>query len=172
MAVSPFCFPPSHLLTAFLWVSGGAALGFYHAGVVKALMDNNLMPCVLGGSSAGSIVCSMVGTRTDEECKRDLYNSEGTVAPGHYGRLMYNFFAPVRKEEYPHSESDFGVLENSAGFMKDAKRTFQGLIPIGLRPATSFIYDLLTGSRRPIDLVKSDTQHLRECCKVNIGDFT
>ena len=37
-----------------LLLSGGAALGFYHVGVVKALMENRLMPRVLGGSSAGS----------------------------------------------------------------------------------------------------------------------
>lgn len=47
-----------------LLLSGGAALGFYHVGVVKTLMQNRLMPRVLGGSSAGSIVCAMVGTRT------------------------------------------------------------------------------------------------------------
>ena len=56
-------------------------MGFYHIGVVKALMQNDLMPRVIGGSSAGSIVCSMIGTRTDEECKRDLFNVEGTNAP-------------------------------------------------------------------------------------------
>ena len=55
--------------TAFL-CSGGAALGFYHVGVVKALMMNGLMPRVLGGSSAGSIVTAIVATRTDEECFR------------------------------------------------------------------------------------------------------
>ncbi len=46
-----------------LLLSGGAALGFYHVGVVKALIENRLMPRVLGGSSAGSIVCAMIGTR-------------------------------------------------------------------------------------------------------------
>jgi TAG lipase/steryl ester hydrolase/phospholipase A2/LPA acyltransferase len=46
-----------------LLLSGGAALGFYHVGVVKTLMENRLMPRVLGGSSAGSIVCAMIGTR-------------------------------------------------------------------------------------------------------------
>lgn len=126
-------------------------------------MENNLMPRVLGGSSAGSIVCSMIGCRTDEECKRDLYHVEGTVAPGHYGRLMLNFFAPVRSEDDPTPvKSDIGeVLHNSAGAFKDAKRTWQLFIPIGLRSASSFIYDVMTGSRRPRDLLKSDTQHLR-----------
>ena len=36
-----------------LLLSGGAALGFYHVGVVKTLMANRLMPRVLGGASAG-----------------------------------------------------------------------------------------------------------------------
>ena len=105
----------------------------------------------------------MVGCRTDEECKRDLYNVEGTIAPGHHGRLMLNFFAPVRSENNPnHSNSDIGeVLQNSAGAFKDAKRTWQFFVPMGLRSASSFIYDIMTGSRRPQDLLKSDTQHLR-----------
>lgn len=55
-----------------LLLSGGAALGFYHVGVVKALMENGLMPRVLSGASAGSIVCAMVGTRTNEECMREI----------------------------------------------------------------------------------------------------
>ncbi|CAB9518021.1 Patatin-like phospholipase domain-containing protein [Seminavis robusta] len=157
-----------------LILSGGAALGFYHCGVVKALMDNNLMPRVIGGSSAGSIVCSMLGTRTDDECRNDLLNVMGTNAPGHYGRLKLNFFAPVRSEtSQQHAQSDIQqVLQNSAGAFKDGKRTWQLMIPIGLRGATSFIYDVVTGTRRPIDMVRSDTAHLRECCKVNIGDFT
>ena len=150
-------------------------VGFYHIGVVKALMHNDLMPRVVGGSSAGSIVCSMIGTRTDEECKRDLFNVEGTNSPGHHGRLMYNFFKPVRSTENAAHQpgSDLGeVLQNSAGAFKDGKRTWQLLIPIGLRGFTSFLYDVLTGSKRPQDALKSDTQHLRDCCRANIGDFT
>jgi predicted acylesterase/phospholipase RssA len=154
------------------------AVGFYHCGVVKALLNNNLMPRVLGGTSAGSIVCSMVATRTDEELFNDLYQVKGTTGPGHYGRLMFNFFAPVRsgKSEPTNKPAEpdniTEVLQNSAGAFRDAKRTFQLLFPIGMRSATSFIYDVITGSRRPVDLLRSDTQHLRECCKVNIGDFT
>ena len=59
--------------TAML-LSGGAALGFYHAGVVKALVENKLMPRVIGGASAGSILCAMIGTRTDDELNNDLFN--------------------------------------------------------------------------------------------------
>lgn len=50
-----------------LLLSGGATLGMFHLGVIKALLEQNLLPRVLSGSSAGSLVAAMVGTRTDEE---------------------------------------------------------------------------------------------------------
>lgn len=157
-----------------LLLSGGAALGFYHVGVVKCLMENGLMPRVIGGASAGSILCAMVGTRTDEECMRDLLEAKGTVAPGHSGRLVLNFFSPLGGdgEEKP-ANSDFGtVLHNSAGGFRDAKRTWQVLIPIGLRGFTSTVYDVLTGNRRPQDVLNHDTEHFRECLRLNVGNFT
>ena len=138
-----------------LLLSGGAALGFYHVGVVKTLMENRLMPRVLGGSSAGSIVCAMIGTRTDEECERDLFSVKGTDAPGHSGRLAINFFRPLGTDEADstnqgdHVKNDIAeVYRNTAGFMHDAKRTWQIFIPIGLRRFSSIVYDLLTGNRR------------------------
>ncbi|OEU22509.1 patatin-domain-containing protein, partial [Fragilariopsis cylindrus CCMP1102] len=106
-----------------LLLSGGAALGFYHIGVVKTLMENRLMPRVLGGSSAGSIVCAM-------------------------------------------------VYKNNAGFFHDAKRTWQVFIPIPFRNLTSILYDLLTLKTRPQELLMSDTEHFRECLRINVGDFT
>ncbi|MDB5988439.1 MAG: hypothetical protein JWR16_3492 [Nevskia sp.] len=50
-----------------LLLSGGATLGMFHLGVIKALFENNTLPRVLSGSSAGSIIAAMVGTRTDAE---------------------------------------------------------------------------------------------------------
>ena len=157
-----------------LLLSGGAALGFYHVGVVKCLMDNGLMPRVIGGASAGSILCAMIGTRTDEECSQDLFLTKGTIAPGHSGRIVLNFFSPIggTNVEKP-DDSDFGtVLHNSAGGFRDAKLTWQLLVPIGLRQFTSTVYDVLTGNRRPQDLLNQDTEHFRQCLRLNIGDFT
>jgi TAG lipase/steryl ester hydrolase/phospholipase A2/LPA acyltransferase len=37
---------------------------------------------------------------------------------------------------------------------------------------TSFIYDILTGNRRPHDVFKNDTEHFRECVRADIGNFT
>jgi len=169
-----------------LLLSGGAALGFYHVGVVKTLMENQLMPRVLGGSSAGSIVCAMIGTRTDLECTNDLFNIQGTIAPGHSGKpLMLNFFRPLNmpfrmtynKSDHHHqnftAEMNTGDLyRNNAGFCHDAKRTWQVFVPIPLRNFTSVLFDLLTFKTRPQELLMSDTEHFRECLRVNVGDFT
>jgi len=50
-----------------LLLSGGATLGMFHLGVIKALWENKLLPRVISGSSAGSIIAAMVCTRTDAE---------------------------------------------------------------------------------------------------------
>lgn len=50
-----------------LLLSGGATLGFYHLGVVKALWLAGLLPDVLSGASMGAMVGAGVGSRTDEE---------------------------------------------------------------------------------------------------------
>jgi TAG lipase/steryl ester hydrolase/phospholipase A2/LPA acyltransferase len=164
-----------------LLLSGGAALGFYHVGVVKALIENRLMPRVIGGSSAGSILCAMVGTRTDEECIHDLFEVKGTDAPGHSNRLALNFFRPLQKVEEAtpadrtKERAAGGLLEvyrNTAGAFHDAKRTLQGFMPIPMRNFTSFLYDIVTGNTRPQDVFKNDTAHFRECVRANVGNFT
>ena len=50
-----------------LLLSGGASLGVFHIGVVKALWEHNLLPQVITGSSAGSIIAAALGTHTDQE---------------------------------------------------------------------------------------------------------
>jgi TAG lipase / steryl ester hydrolase / phospholipase A2 / LPA acyltransferase len=50
-----------------LMLSGGGVLGFYHLGVVKTLLDQGLLPRVISGSSAGSLVAGVLGTHTDKE---------------------------------------------------------------------------------------------------------
>lgn len=50
-----------------LMLSGGGVLGFYHLGVVKTLLEQGLLPRVISGSSAGSIMAGVLGTHTDRE---------------------------------------------------------------------------------------------------------
>jgi len=50
-----------------LMLSGGANFGMFHVGVVKALHEQKLLPTVISGSSAGSVVAAVVGTHDEEE---------------------------------------------------------------------------------------------------------
>jgi len=134
-----------------------------------------LLPRVISGASAGSIVCAMISTRTDEECQRDLFEAKGTHAPGHSGKIMVNFFrpvqdAPVKKHDNENALQE--ILHNTAGAFKDGKKTCQVFTPIPIRKFTSSLYDVLTGHKRAQDVLKSDTEHFRNCCRANIGNFT
>jgi NTE family protein len=42
-------------------------MGMFHFGVVKALREQNLLPRVISGSSAGSVVAAFLGTHKDSE---------------------------------------------------------------------------------------------------------
>lgn len=50
-----------------LMLSGGGALGHFHLGVIKVLIQQELLPTVISGSSAGAFVAAMIGTHTQEE---------------------------------------------------------------------------------------------------------
>jgi len=146
-----------------LMFSRGAALGFYHLGVAKTLVECGLMPRVLSGSIAGSIVCAMIGTRTIDECLNDLFEVKGTNSPGHSGRIKLDFFRPIKKE---------GDMDASISEVYTARRIRQLLFPASLRDFVSYLFDLLRGKSKVKDVLMSDTEHFRECCRVNIGTFT
>ncbi|KAI0392316.1 lipase [Xylariaceae sp. FL0594] len=55
-----------------LCLSGGASFAYYHFGVVKALIEADLLPDVITGTSGGALVAALVATRTDEELKQLL----------------------------------------------------------------------------------------------------
>lgn len=50
-----------------LMLSGGGALGNFHLGVIKVLLEQQLLPIVISGSSAGAFMAAVVGTHTDDE---------------------------------------------------------------------------------------------------------
>ncbi|KAI8453647.1 acyl transferase/acyl hydrolase/lysophospholipase [Phakopsora pachyrhizi] len=56
-----------NLGTTALCLSGGATFGYYHLGVIRALLDAKLIPTVVTGTSAGSLVAAFLCTHTDEE---------------------------------------------------------------------------------------------------------
>ena len=55
-----------------LCLSGGATFAYYHFGVAKALIDANLLPRVISGTSGGALVAALIATRTDDELKKLL----------------------------------------------------------------------------------------------------
>lgn len=50
-----------------LMLSGGANMGMFHVGVIKALREHKLLPRVISGSSAGAVVTAFLGTLKDNE---------------------------------------------------------------------------------------------------------
>ena len=50
-----------------LLLSGGATLGMFHFGVIKALWEKGLLPQVIAGSSVGAIIAGILGVHTDAE---------------------------------------------------------------------------------------------------------
>lgn len=50
-----------------LLLSGGATFGMNHIGVIKTLWEARLLPRIISGASAGSIVCAVLCTQTDEQ---------------------------------------------------------------------------------------------------------
>ena len=50
-----------------LLLSGGASLGLFHLGVIEELLAEDVLPRVITGSSAGSLIAGILATHTDEE---------------------------------------------------------------------------------------------------------
>ncbi|KAH9826855.1 patatin-like phospholipase domain-containing protein [Teratosphaeria destructans] len=65
-----------HLSTNFgrtaLCLSGGATFAYYHFGIAKALLDADLLPNIITGTSGGALVAALLATRTDDELKKLL----------------------------------------------------------------------------------------------------
>ena len=55
-----------------LCLSGGASFAYYHFGVAKALLDADVLPDIVTGTSGGALVAALVATRTNEELKNLL----------------------------------------------------------------------------------------------------
>ncbi|PYH93539.1 patatin family phospholipase [Aspergillus ellipticus CBS 707.79] len=84
-----------------LLFSGGATFGMNHIGVLKALWHANLLPRIISGASAGSIVCAVFCTRTDAEL------------PALLDSYVYGDFAVFGQE----SEQE-NILQKTARFLK------------------------------------------------------
>lgn len=55
-----------------LCLSGGACFSYTHFGLVKGLLDNDLLPSIILGTSGGGLIAALACTRTNEELKELL----------------------------------------------------------------------------------------------------
>lgn len=55
-----------------LCLSGGASFSYYHFGVIKALLDADLLPDIISGTSGGALIAALVATHTNDELKKIL----------------------------------------------------------------------------------------------------
>lgn len=55
-----------------LCLSGGACFAYTHFGLVKALLDNDLLPLIISGTSGGGLIAALACTRTDDELRELL----------------------------------------------------------------------------------------------------
>lgn len=62
-----------------LMLSGAGALGPFHVGVIKALFEQGLLPNVISGASAGSVVSAILGTRVDDDLE-DMFQPRTIVS--------------------------------------------------------------------------------------------
>ncbi|KAL2797863.1 acyl transferase/acyl hydrolase/lysophospholipase [Aspergillus keveii] len=84
-----------------LLFSGGATFGMNHIGVLKSLWMNKLLPRIISGASAGSIVCAVFCTRTEDEI------------PALLASFPYGDFSVFDEEN--HEEN---ILQKTARFLK------------------------------------------------------
>eukprot|EP01135_Chromosphaera_perkinsii_P007601 Nk52_evm57s914 gene=Nk52_evmTU57s914 len=100
-----------------LCLSGGGSLAMYHVGVVKALLEANIMPKVIAGTSGGAIVALKLAIHTDAEmldivCKPDIADRAGKV-----------FFESITSQVLHYFSS--GSLINPSAF-SETSRAYYG----------------------------------------------
>mmetsp|Transcript_6930 Transcript_6930/g.7175 ORF Transcript_6930/g.7175 Transcript_6930/m.7175 type:complete len:457 (+) Transcript_6930:173-1543(+) len=125
-----------------LLLSGGAYLGFYHIGLVKALLTEGLLPRVLSGASAGSLTAALLATHTDEEVLQIF----------HHKQFRKDFF----RSAFKNSNTLAAKLVLS--------------LPQSLRWLGAGVVALLFCS--PSMMLKMDIEHFKEVVRENTGDLT
>jgi predicted acylesterase/phospholipase RssA len=94
-----------------LMLSGGASLGMYHTGVVRALFEAGLLPRIISGSSAGSIIAAVICTRTDADLSTLLVGNGLSL-----GEIQLNAFE-VNDSPEESIGKKFDRLLSSGAFM-------------------------------------------------------
>ncbi|OQR87809.1 patatin-like phospholipase [Achlya hypogyna] len=131
-----------------LMLSGGGGLGLYHSGIIKTLVDEDMLPTVISGASAGSIVAGCVGVRTDEELP-DLFTTES---------LNLRFFGT--------NITDKDLAQYTPGWLS----ALEGVLPTNAFRNVQEAY--VVAARFADKGYILDNAILKECLQTNMGDFT
>lgn len=85
-----------------LLMSGSGAFLFFHAGVVKALWSEGLLPGILSGSSGGSVIGALVSTHRDDELG-PFFDPERLVREyeNEEGQTLFNPFGAAKRLSQP-----------------------------------------------------------------------
>uniref|UniRef100_H3HCA6 PNPLA domain-containing protein n=1 Tax=Phytophthora ramorum TaxID=164328 RepID=H3HCA6_PHYRM len=78
-----------------LCLSGGGAIAMYHMGIIRALLEANVLPNVISGSSGGSITAAFTACRTNDELLNDVLVSDISTR---YFTLGIRWFPPLLEQ--------------------------------------------------------------------------
>ncbi|WP_220375758.1 DUF3336 domain-containing protein [Paraperlucidibaca baekdonensis] len=128
-----------------LQLSGGATLGMFHIGVCKALDEHGLLPTVISGSSAGSLVASMLGTHTREEMEPfydgdALYKhawSWNKISDGLRGKGFAN-----QKQLETFIRQNVGEMSFQEAFEKTGRHINVSISPVGTNQKSRLMNEL------------------------------
>ena len=130
-----------------LFLQGGSIFGLCHLGVVKALLENALLPKIIVGTATGALMAALVGIHTYEELPRFLNGDS----------IDLSAFAESSQRARQKTEEDLAYLDSAP-------------------PASWFHNWLSTLERRARRYIEQgfllDPHVLAECVKANVGDLT
>ncbi|RNF13197.1 uncharacterized protein Tco025E_06292 [Trypanosoma conorhini] len=103
-----------------LMLSGGSTLGVSHTGVVRALFDAGLLPNIISGSSAGSLLASIVCSMKDDQLRELLTDSILTVqklqlSPFDHGGLFTRLKQLLRTGAFMEVRTLMDCLRSNVG---------------------------------------------------------
>ena len=91
-----------------LCLSGGGSMGQQHLGVVKALLEEGILPSIISGTSAGAVVGAYICCRTEEEviCDFDsnFFHSNSTALASSWTSRFVRLFRTGYMFDFEHWE--------------------------------------------------------------------
>jgi NTE family protein len=118
-----------------LLMSGSGAFLFFHAGVVKALWSEGLLPGILAGSSGGSVIGSLVCTHRDADLG-PYFDPERLVREyeNEAGQTLFNPFGAAKRMSQEQIKERFEEILPDLTFQEAYERTGRHL-NISVAPA-------------------------------------